>query len=197
MLLTGYDNKMDKIGMMTSHLIGEYGIKWGYDWCIYNFKPIHSIHPAWRKLDAVIETLQDHDCIIWFDADVIITNPDIPPPETTSGFHASRDWGLDAGENDFSSGVFIAHKDVLPMFEEAQKLTEWKNKPCWDQSALREVAPKFKDQITIYPRRTFNSVPIDIHETVVDTWQPGDWLCHLTMVPMERKIELFHKYAPK
>lgn len=200
-IITGSDHYMHDLGVLTGNLINKYSKIHGFDFLIACFQDISffpsKIHPAWKKLEVVSDSLNYHDRVIWMDADVIITNPNIPPPETTSGFHASRDWGADGGELDFNSGVFIAHKDVLPMFEEAQKLTQWQNKPLWDQSALREVAPQFQDKITIYPRRTFNPVPIDIHETVVDPWQPGDWLCHLTMVPLKKKIELFHKYASK
>lgn len=125
------------------------------------------------------------------DADVVITNEEFCLQETEGGFHASRDWGEDAGESDFSCGMYIAHKDCVPFFDSALKLHDkWSNKPRWDNDAMIEVADKHSELINIYPRRYLNAVPKQVHESVVEPWHPSDFACHITMVPIERKLEI-------
>lgn len=148
-------------------------------------------HPSWQKMQTVRNFLNLFDRVIWMDADVVITNEEFFFPEMAAGFHASRDWGIDAGESDFSCGVYIAHKDCIPFFDAALDLyEEWANKPRWDNDAMIEVSDQYSDLINIYPRRYLNAVPKQVHESVVEPWHPSDFACHITMVPIGRKLEI-------
>ncbi|KAI9732445.1 MAG: hypothetical protein M1834_001653 [Cirrosporium novae-zelandiae] len=136
--------------------------------------------------------------LLWFDADTIITNPNIPldiflPPDDFSYIHIllTNDW------NGLNNGVFpirvhswsvelmsavIAfktyHPDVLLTFR--------------DQSALSEVLkePRFLKQSMYLPQRWFNAYQGEINETVHPFQaRRGDMLVHFPGLPRETRDE--------
>lgn len=195
LLLTGYTDNLAYIGDLTAPLMQAYAKNHRVDfYCNRRFDA--DSHPAWQKLEIVLDAFDaGYERVFWLDADVAITNPDIPPPAASTGLHCSRDWGQDACPQDFSSGVFFACADSRHVFEEAQKQVEFKWADYYDQGALRQVHGNLRwvrKMIYIYPRRSFNSV----HESVVgvvDPWQKGDFVCHLTALSPERRVEVFHE----
>jgi hypothetical protein len=201
LLITGYDDAMASVGRLTTPLMERYAYRHDMDFhCEREYKPATS--PAWQKMEIVVAALRwCSPSVLWLDADVMITAPDLPPPDLLPvGICVSRDWGEDAfGPGDFSMGVFVARQESLPLFEEAMTRTEWANKPLWDQSAMREVwaeCPWARNLVHVHPRRVLNPVPDDVCPgKVVDPWQPGDWLCHLTMLPFPERVQLFHEIA--
>jgi len=45
-------------------------------------------------------------------------------------------------------------------------------------------------------RRMFNAVPDEVSPgNVVEPWQPGDFAAHLTMLPVEQRVALFHEIS--
>lgn len=59
-----------------------------------------------------------------------------------------------------------------------------------------ETGPELLTSLTvarIHPRRFLNAVPKEVDPTVQEPWQPGDFAAHLTNIPLEKRIELFHE----
>lgn len=194
LLLTGYDNKMKELGDLTSPLMLSYASKHGMDFrCVRNF--FHDEPAYWQKIPDVIMAFQEgYDKVIYMDADIVITNPEYTP-SWEDGFHASRDWGADAtGPECFSMCCFVAGKDSLSLFEWIQdNKDKYINVPFPEQTPMRELYKTNKGLMVIHDRKVLNSVPIEVHETVQEPWEIGDWVCHLTMIPFSDRVKLFHK----
>lgn len=200
LLLTSYDNKMKGLGDLTSPLMLSYASKHGMDFRCIRIYPFGE--PPYLHTVIVNQALADgYDRVIWMDADIIITNPEFVPPFTT-GFHASKDWGQDAvGSECFSLCCFVACQDSKYLFEWCiERRQEYLFGEFPEQKPMRELYEASEENrkiMTIHPNRIFNSVPIEVHETVREPWQIGDWLCHLTMISIPERIKLFHKIKDK
>lgn len=201
LLITGYDENMKEIGDKTSSLMESYAHKHGMGFRrIQKFRP--GYHPSWQKLFIVQQALQEGNNVLWLDADTIITNPEKAPwKNMKSKLHVSMDWGEDVfSEGHFSMGNFYACRESVMLFRIAiLRGKEWGNEPLWEQSCLREIyetLPETRNQFSIHPRRVFNPVPIFAQMTAQEPWQEGDWLCHLTGICNEERLELFEKFKP-
>lgn len=194
-LLTGYDTKQQDIGVATLETKCMWARKVGIPLNVSSLPG--RFHPSFNKLEAVYSLLDHYDSVIWMDADVLVTNMNGQPPMPTAGFHASRDWAEDSKEEkyNFSCGAFLATRSARGMIRRAiLKGEKWGNTPLWDQGALRQVAESAKAGVIMHDRRVFNAVPEEVAPgRVLEPWQPGDWLCHITEVPQERKLEIFDR----
>lgn len=182
---------MKPLGDLTSPLMLSYASRHGFDFKCVRIYPENE--PPYIHTVIVRDALESgYDRIIFIEADVIITNPKYVPP-FTYGFHVSRDWGLDATEpNSFSLCCFVVCKDSKYLFDTAvmnRQQDLYGKFP--EQNTIRRL---FDPEImTVHPRRHFNSVPSQVHPTVQEPWQKGDWVCHLTMLPISDRIKLFHE----
>lgn len=197
LVLAAYDDAMAPIGDLTAPLMDEYARRHYLDFrCIRDFDP--EILPYWQSVREVRAALAEgRPFVLWIDADAIITNPARFPRGRKSGLHLSRDWGADASETDFSCGNYLAWADSEPLWAELEARYErFADNGLFEQSCLREMyaeLPWVRDLVHVHRRRTYNAVPIEVHETVQEPWQPGDWLCHLTMMSMPERVALFHR----
>lgn len=200
LLLTGYDDAMREIGDLTAPLMESYAIAHGFDFRIFrDFQPLEPAY--WRKIPKTIEAFsQGYDRVIWLDADQMVTNPDWVPPVGWLGFHASQDWGRDATSLEhFSMCAFTATREAKWLFEKIEdEKAQFVDGPFPEQTparkAYREIQGDYGvESMTIHQRRVFNAVPIEVHETVVEPWQPGDWCCHITMLEFPERVKLFHE----
>jgi hypothetical protein len=197
LLLTGFDNKMKELGELTSPVMLAYASRHEMDFrCVRTYPP--GVPAYWQKmLDVIIGFDEGYNRVIWVDADILITNFDYVP-EWSTGFHASMDWGRDAtGPECFSMCCFVACPDSRHLFQWViDHREDYINGDFPEQKPMRELydmSEANRQVMTIHPSRVFNSVPIEVHETVVNPWQPGDWLCHLTMIPFSDRVKLFHE----
>lgn len=193
LVLTGYDDAMRDLGDLTAPLMEAYAIRHGFGFrCFRDFPEREP--PYWRKIPKIIQAFDEgYLRVIWLDADQLVTNPAWVPPDEWQGFHASQDWGRDATRPEhFSMCGILAGRDALWLFEGIEsKKAQCINGPFPEQTPAREY---YQDGVmTIHPRRVFNAVPIEVHETVVDPWQPGDFCAHLTMISIPDRVRLFHK----
>ncbi len=192
LLLTGYDPRMAPIGELTTPLMEAYAVRHGFDFRCLRIPAGEFPYP---HTAATRDALDDYDRVLWLDADQIITNPAVLPPDG-GGFHASLDWGRDATEpGHFSLCGYAADRSVRGMFAAAADMREqWRSEPFPEQGPMRRLyAEGWAAMTTIHPRRVFNAVPIEVHPTVQEPWQPGDWQCHLTMIDVPARVTLFHK----
>lgn len=172
----------------------------------------------WVKFIAALNELRSgqYERFIWLDVDQMITNFDYEIPRTSAGFYVPKDWGNDATEPwHFSVCAFVAHGDSIPLFEEAIALApEYAGKPFPEQEPMRQVIKRRTDHvalvksgqahvgdfptpaaaINLLPRKPFNSVPEMVCPgRVPEPWKRGEFMAHLTMLPIEDRIKLFHQ----
>ncbi len=192
LVLTGYDSAFEPIGRLTTPLMEEYAEKHGFEFRLLSRGWIVE-HPSWWKMRFLTYALKHYHRVIWMDADIVVTNPEIVPPGE-SGYHCSQDWGRDATEPwMLSNCCFAAFPDSVPMIRWVLKNKDAISCEFHEQNHMRQAATMQEFIITVHPPRVFNAVPIEIHETVREPWQPGDWCAHLTMVDLRERVRLFHE----
>jgi|GEM_PF-1628168 hypothetical protein len=212
LLFTGYNQAYAPLAELTTPLMQAYANKHGFEFMWYpdSFLKIpNSIY--WVGVAGALHGLKECDRVIYLDVDQMITNPEFEVGLPGFGFHVSQDWGADAVEPwHFSMCGFVAHRDCVPLFEECLAMEpEWRDKPFAEQGPMRDVIRrkteglKLVDRkpgepdgafINIHPRRKFNAVPDEVCPgQVPEPWAAGDFACHLTMLPIEKRIELFHE----
>lgn len=201
LILTGYDGKFAPLGDLTTPLMLSYANRHRFDFLCVRTYP--DGEPAyWHKVPRIVTAIeQGYDRVIWIDADMVVANPEYAPP-WDKGFHASKDWGVDATTDEhFSMCCIIAGKDSVSLFRWLlNHKADWISKPFPEQAPMRHLYANHvaaKEIMKIHPRRVLNAVPIEVHASVVEPWQPGDWLCHLTMLSIEARVALFHKIHAK
>lgn len=211
-LFTGWDEPYDELSRLTTGKMFAYARRHSMGFHTYE-NPPEGLNIYWTGVARGLRLLNEGcDRVMYLDVDQLITNPavsfdDIP----MSGFHCSKDWGADAVEPwHISACGFIAHQDSIPLFRQVLEAEfEYRGKPFQEQAPLREQIKSIligtellrKEgeeacvKIGLHPRRTFNAVPDEVCPgQVPEPWQPGDFAAHLTMAPMERRIELAKVY---
>lgn len=194
LLITAYDESYDPIGELTSIRMMKYAHRHGFDFSVTRLSDSH-VPPSWRKVDLTVEALGKYQRVIWLDADQAVTNMDFVP-ETKSGIHVSRDWGVDAVDPiHFSMGGFIAHSDSINLvFELLMRKYENLETPFWEQAVMRDIYNAVGGEgFHVRDRRYLCSVPSEVQPTAPEPWQPGDWCAHLTGVAVAERIRAFHE----
>lgn len=197
LLLTAFDDFMAPLGDLTAPLMLAYASRHGIDFrCVRQFPAGKTAY--WHKMPRIMEAFNDgYNKVIWLDADQKVTNPDIIPPGD-HGFNASLDWGVDATDSScFSMAGFTAYQDSWHLFcwvidhEES-----YVHGPFPEQIPMRFLYQRDESQrgvMTTHPRRAYNAVPIQVHPSVVEPWEPGDFCAHITHLPIEERIKIFHE----
>lgn len=190
LLLTGYNDQFAPLGDLTAPRMLAYAGKHGYDFKCFRH-PGKAIEATWHKVQATLDGLLHYERVLWIDADMLITNFTIKH-DYESGLHVSQDWGKDAiSAEHFSAGAYVICQDAADIFSEVLAMEDdLIAKGIWEQQPIRDQYDAYRRKMTIHPRRTFNAIHPEIHPDVVDPWQPGDWACHFTMVPLEDRVRL-------
>lgn len=197
LVLTGYDDAFKELGEITTPGKEEYARRHGFFFYCMKSYPLKG-HPSWWKMHHIPNLFHCYDRVIWMDADIVVTNPEVVPPGE-SGYHVSRDWGQDSKEwYKLNNGCFCCFPDSVPIFRWVLDNREKYSQEFHEQNHLREYA-RHEDggdgcQISVHPPRVFNSVPVEIHPSVVDPWRPGDWCAHLTMVALPERVRLAKEF---
>lgn len=194
LVLTAYDDRFEPLGRLTTPDKEKYAALHKCDFKLARSRP-KGLAPLWWKQYLVADALAEYGAVIWMDADMMITNPEVDLEGLADGIHLSKDWGEDATEDGhFSCGAYFASFQALEVFDHCEIYQDrHPNAPFGDQDALRDSYRILPDLFRIHPRRMFNAVPIEVHPSVVEPWQPGDFLCHLTMLPLADRVDLFHE----
>jgi hypothetical protein len=201
LIITAFDKNIEKFANVCNVSKEEYCKKWGLTFISHEIRDIEETHPAWQKLQILIDhiNLNQYDYIVWLDSDIIITNYNFDIRTLFDDKYAlifPEDWhapeGYDPKGRLFSSCSIIINCKTsfsLEILNESNKLTEFKNYGCWDQSALFTVIngnEHYNDLVHRVPRRILNAVDplvgtIDKgRPKATEPWQPGDFLVHLT-----------------
>lgn len=205
LVLTGYDDKMASIGDLTVRGKKKYAERWGFDFkCHRDYSP--DTHPAWQKLGIVRSALLSHKLVLWLDADILVTNPDVDFVQEIAkehmGFTFSYDWEF-TDPDLFTSCAFtvMSCPRSFRFLDEAMKQTRFSvvTSCTWDQEAMRTVnrmGGEWAETVRVLPHRELASVPTEVQRSV-SPWQPGDFLCHLGGIPNEWRVVLFDKFTPE
>lgn len=187
---------MKPIGELTAPIMLHYANRHALDFnCIRSYPD--GVPAYWHKMKLVIQAFKDgYERVIWMDADQLITNHDYVPT-FQGGFHASLDWGVDAIEDhNFSMCGFVAFPNSLPLFQWVVDHEEYLTQPFPEQTPMRHLHETDRDMrslMTIHPRRMFNAVPKQVHGSVVEPWDKGCWMAHITMVEVPERVRIFHE----
>lgn len=202
LVLTYCDDRYAELGAITNPSKERYAESHGYDYSLRTNRPRGDTPPLWHKLILLHQMLERYKRVLWLDADIMVTNHTLDLDRFSNGgfIHFSQDWGSDSTTSEhFSCGAYLVCGDASRIVSTALKRVEFTNSSFGDQDAFRAVFrdyPKLRGMFSIHPRRTLNSVHPEVDPSVVEPWQPGDFLCHFTMVSMERRIELAKKTLP-
>lgn len=195
-IITGFNDAQAPLAELTVPLMRDYAKRHKLGFRCAHFDAIGK-EAYWQKILLTLQAFDEgFDRVFWLDVDQAITNPETEPwgSEFIPKFAASRDWGSDAGGEDFSMCGYIATQESRAAFT-------WVNDrhdECIagdfpEQTPMREYFQKFGDFV-ISPRRKFNAVPDEVSPgNVVEPWQPGDFAAHITMCDIPRRIEIFHQ----
>ncbi len=201
LVLTGYDDRMAKVGLRTSASMRAYCGRHGLQFeCVRSFAA--GSHPSWQKLQLLLDRLPEFHEILWLDADTLITNQETNIFANCSTLPwpliVSRDWGEASPAKwptHFSMGNFLVRRAAIEMLAVAQGREEWKNQMFWEQSAIQALAaedPK-KWRVMVLRRRALNAVPLELRPAP-DPWQPGDFLAHLTSESNDARLAWINQY---
>jgi len=190
LVLTGYDDL--PYGHIGEESWRRYASYQGYDFlCVRKFH--EGSHPAWQKMEIIRDHIKDHDWVFWTDIDSVCTNKEINVdryvPKDPNIVSASRDWGRDPG---WSAGHMVLVPEADEFLARAQKLVQWKNTPLWDQTAMRDSAGP--NTVNVLPRRAMNSISADVWPNTKATWEPGDFLVHITGIPHDKRTPHMEKF---
>ncbi len=185
----------------------EYAERYGYGYERWHLTPEKNgdSHPSWQKLGVLSYLVgkNGNDWIVWLDADTVITNQTIKfenhilPRRAQHEFMlVSKDW---SDGSPWSAGVMAINPSygAAEFLGAAELKTNWKNDGCWDQSAMHETWKgnrAYEHGIKILPRRILQSVPRECSQGVIEPWQRGDWLAHVTGIPHDRRRPLMEKF---
>ena len=178
----------------------DYCQKHGYDFifCEDQLDPSRQIY--WSKILLALEVLENHSYlwVVWLDADTIIMNQDIPLEDLIDekiNFCIGQDW------NGINSGVFfIRNCEWSKRFlTNAYSRTDCLSHQWPEQTAIaREIheKPENRSLAKIVPQRLFNSYPPETSSSLINTYQPGDFLIHFASIHDNGHLSgLFHKYS--
>lgn len=193
LLLTGYNEKFNPLADITVPLMMRYAELHGLRIQVREYE---DRNPYWQKITDTIAALSSgfYERVLWLDADQLITTPEVSFERMQSGVHFSRDWGKDATEDShFSACGFVACRDALPVFEWVESFRDkYELGDFPEQTPLRLAHHEnhFPGMMHVYPRKVFNAVPIEVHPTVVEPWESGDFAAHITMLEIDERVKL-------
>lgn len=208
-LITGHDAAYKPLADITVPRMAEYAERHGYDFTCHT-KPLLDVPNGiyWTGVCGALGAFKEgYEKVIYLDCDQLVTNYDFELPKMQFGFHASQDWGEDAIDPwQFSMCGITVNANVSYVLEQILRLEpDWRNKPFPEQGPMQhlikriiESAPCVMDKIingdgmiNIHPRKMFNAVPDQVCPgKVPEPWQRGDFAAHITMVGLDRRIEI-------
>ena len=212
LLMTSFPPSWVELAKITTKTHSDYAKAHGYDYAhdCSDFQDRvwpqghHMGIRGFVKLDLMLHYLPRYEYVMWIDADALVTNYEIPieqyrSPGVTMGYD----------HNGFHSTVFIAHSTelVYNYFWSANNLGRrfFLAHDMHEMESLRYFAgtPPYDKLLTFYSAKELCSI---LATEYVDSGQPlkvsgqfawtkGDWILHLSALPLQRRIERAGEYA--
>lgn len=207
LVLTGHDANYEALAEITTPSKANYALHHGFDFKV-NREWEPGTHPSWQKLRLLMELQNEYDCIIWFDTDTVIMNPDAFKPDlVTEGNNrdtclvASEDWCAPEhspfSKRYISMGNFLWYKTKRSeefLTHALRNVDSFGNRPNWEQDAILRLMhnyPQLNRMVGMLPRTILNATLCATKQEW--RYKEGDLLIHLTGV--SNRIELAKKYA--
>ncbi len=208
LLYTGHDAAYKPLADITVPRMAEYAERRGMDFACYTEPLIDVPHGIyWTGVCGALNGFREgYDSVMYLDTDQLITNCDAVWPPMAGGVHISRDWGEDATEDEhFSACGFIAYNDPdsIRFFQSVKLMSGLRPDGSFpEQHEMREIYKHKKEYghnwVKVHPRRVFNCVPDEVSPgNVPEPWKQGDFAAHLTMLPLNDRVELAKKILSK
>jgi len=159
---------------MTAHNHAVYCERHGYK---YKHRQLAEQSPgsaAWAKLEAVSETLDEAEFVMWIDSDAVFMRHDQRLEDFWDGVTPALFFKDNI--NGLNSGVFFVRRCEQSIeFLEAWQSRRKTDQKWWENGALIEIEKAGELIGMTLPHRIANS-----HPHLRDCWQRGDFIAHLT-----------------
>lgn len=163
--------------------------------------------PSWSKillLQREMKNNPDIDLIVWIDDDILITNKIIKIEELIENYEFNKVLvSEDVVWSPFNCGVLVCknNQDTYDYFTHiwdlCEKYPEKKFTGLWEQDIMVRdcqltsvMNPNEPMPVTIIPHNIIQSFYRDHDLPANKKWKPGHFACHLTGMPLEKRIEL-------
>lgn len=193
-----------ELSAMTVPSLAAYAQRWGYSLHLASQTLDPTRHIAWSKLLLLQRLLPLYDICVWFDDDILITNPELPLElQITENFRSGKVAFMVAADvlpqTPMNTGVVMvrnlpqAHQRLQYFWDMCDSIGK-RHEPCWEQDAFNGVWLYInKDWVDIAPYRSLQTLVRDWNLGEELLWSPGDFAAHVTGMDIERRIEIMRR----
>lgn len=156
----------------------------------------------WSKILLVQKYLADYDFLVWMDADVLVTNPEIKIEVFLSMMKPGAFMFLGHDFQNLNTGVFVmrncplAHEFLIDVWNK----TEYIHHIWWEQAAIIDLwknSEKYQPCIDILPYEHINILNAFHYQVSPKVhWLPGDFCIHFAGIhDKDTLVKIQHFYA--
>jgi len=206
LILTAYTDEYSRLGAITAPRWKSYADRYGHRFHVARDFPADR-HPCMHKLWHIMEWLPQTDMLFYVGADTLCTNPRMPLPVSLGRYEmaASLDWWPDARYVSTDALLIRNTPLMLALFKAASETTPYVSAGGYDLVALGttfDANPKYREKLIVLPRRRFQAVPVECGFpnaicplSIVVPWMPGDFIMHVTGIPLDKRLSILKRYA--
>lgn len=185
----------------------NYVLTHGYTLIIYDKVLSDKVKPCWNKVLAILANLKSYDYMVWFDADAIISNPNIPIEHFINS-NKSKDllicYDCDKEKECLNSGIMIITNTdwAYKLFEKTWDSPiphEHNDQNVLYNTILSESYPDRKFELK-YPEICDNGVhekvgvlPENTFNSHITNYLHGDFAIHLMGLDTESRINIMRQ----
>jgi hypothetical protein len=154
----------------------------------------------WSKIRLVQKYLTDYDFLVWMDADVLVTNPDIKMEVFIAMMKPDAFMFLGHDFQNLNTGVFVIRNCPLAheFLEDVWNKTEYLHHIWWEQAAVIDLwknSEKYAPFIHVLPHEHVNIMnafhwQVDPHVH----WTPGDFCIHFAGIHDKDTLEKIQQF---
>ena len=187
----------EEIREISWPLMEQYCKIHGYDFVTRTEILLQDRHPSWSKLPFLKSLLSSYDITIWFDDDIVLTQPDVRIESLIEPFLGSDQViAVSANSNaPFNFGLIVCKPNAGPCLDKiSQAMTEeTRYGLLWEETASKDLYvsdPVFKEQVYIVPRRILQGFHRACsHEDYIWSWKEKTFSMHVAGFPKDTRIE--------
>ena len=218
-IVTSYPYDWERLAQITDQLKWDYAKQHGYHFyadCSNLHGPAGARTPTpgvtvpligFIKMDLLLHFLPQYKAVVWMDADLLITNRDIPL-EYWLNRHPDKDIIVGEDWNGFNSTVIFARNTTLardylwasnntgrgfyagdPWHEMTALRNFWLDHRYYDKIGFESV----RDLCPLLPAEYEPYVPREMSDAFA--WEPGAWTLHLSALNYHRRVRIAEHYA--